>query len=114
MSGCLRSKLTVWKEEQFTVLSGQGIHQREKRVAEWVAKALPLAKPGVWGCVQARAQWSTEEDAFMRPGHHLLCEFGDAGNDTSCEKHFNHDHRKCEDYRGTHFYKEDRDLVIKR
>ena len=45
--GCLRSKLTVWKEEQFTVLPGQGIKQREKRVAEWVAKALPLAKPGV-------------------------------------------------------------------
>ena len=47
VSGCLRSKLTVWKEEQFTVLPGQGIKQREKRVAEWVAKALPLAKPGV-------------------------------------------------------------------
>ena len=89
VSGCLRSKLTVWKEEQFTVLPGHGIKQREKRVPEWVAKVLPLAKPGVWGCVQARAQWSTEEDAFMRPGHHWLCEFGDAGNDTSCVKQFN-------------------------
>ena len=49
--GCLRSKLTVWKEEQFTVLPGQGIKQREKRVAEWVAKALPLAKPRVCGVV---------------------------------------------------------------
>ncbi len=39
-------KVTVWKEEQFTVLSGQGIKQWEKRVTEWVAKA----KPGVWGC----------------------------------------------------------------
>jgi hypothetical protein len=27
----------------------------EKRVAEWVDKVLPLAKPGVWGCVQTRA-----------------------------------------------------------
>jgi len=36
--GCLRSKLTVWKEEQFTVLPFQGIEQRKKRVA---AKALP-------------------------------------------------------------------------
>jgi hypothetical protein len=45
--GCLRSKLTVWKEEQFTVLPFQGIEQRKKRVAEWVAKALPLAKCGV-------------------------------------------------------------------
>ena len=52
--GCLRSKLTVWKEDQFTVLPGQGIKNREARVAEWVAKALPLVKPGVWGCVQAR------------------------------------------------------------
>jgi hypothetical protein len=56
-------------------------------ISEWVVKTLPLAKSGVWGSVQARAQWSTEEDAHMRPGHHWLCEFGDSGNDTSCEKH---------------------------
>ena len=55
--GCLRSKLTVWKEDQFTVLPEQVIKQREKQVAQWVVKALPLAKPGVWDCVQARAQW---------------------------------------------------------
>ena len=114
VSGCLRSKLTVWKEDQFTVLSGQGIKNREARVAEWVAKTLPLAKPGVWGCVQARAQWSTEEDAYMRPGHHWLCEFGDAGNDTSCERQFNLGHHQCEDYRGTRFYNKDSALVIKR
>jgi hypothetical protein len=34
VTGCLRSKLTVWKEDKFTVLPGQGIKQREKRVAE--------------------------------------------------------------------------------
>jgi hypothetical protein len=112
--GCLRSKLTVWKEEQFTVLPFQGIEQRKKRVAEWVAKALPSVKPGVWGCVQARTQWSTEEDAHMRPGHHWLCEFGDAGNGTSCERQFNLGHRQCEDYRGTRFYNTDSALVIKR
>ncbi len=44
VSGCWRSKLTVWKEEQFTVLSGQGIKQREKRVSEWVDKTLTLTK----------------------------------------------------------------------
>ena len=38
---CLRSKLTVWKEEQFNVLPGQGIKQWEKRVVEWVVKVLP-------------------------------------------------------------------------
>jgi hypothetical protein len=31
----------------------------------------------------------------MRPGHHWLCELGDVGNGTSCEKQFNLDHRKC-------------------
>ena len=25
----------------------------------------------------------------MRPGHHWLCECGDEGDDTSCEKEFN-------------------------
>ena len=50
----------------------------------------------------------------MRPGHHCLCEFGDAGNDTSCVNQFNLEHRKWEDYRGTHFYNKDRALVIKR
>ncbi len=63
--------------------------------------------------VQARTQWSTEEDAHMRPGHHWLCDFGDAGNDTSCENQFNLDHRKCEDYHGTRFYNKDSALVIK-
>ncbi len=112
--GCLRSKLTVWKEEQFTVIPFQGIEQRKKRVSEWVAKPLTSVNPGVWGCVQSRAQWSTKEDAHIRPGHHWLCEFGDTGNDTSCEKQFNLDHRKCEDYRGTCFYNKDSALVIKR
>jgi hypothetical protein len=41
-------------------------------------------------------------------------EFGDAGNDTSCKKQFNLDHRKCEDYQGTRFYNKDSVLVIKR
>jgi hypothetical protein len=67
------------------VLPGQGIKQR-------VAKVLPLVKSGVWGCVQVREKWSTEEDAHRRPGHHWLREFGDAGNDTSCVKEFNLSH----------------------
>jgi hypothetical protein len=40
VSDCLSSKLTVWKEDQFTVQPKQGITQREKRVAQWVAKVL--------------------------------------------------------------------------
>ncbi len=71
------------------------------------------AKPGVWGCVQVRAQWPTEEDAHMRPDHHWICEFGDAGNDTSCERQFNLGHHQWEDYRDTRFYIKDSALVIK-
>ncbi len=107
-------RLTVWKEEQFTVLPFQGIEQRKKRVSEWVAKTLSSVKPGVWGCVQTRTQWSTEEDAHMRPDHHWHCEFGDAGNGTSCERQFNLGHHQCEDYCGTRFYNKDSALVIKR
>ena len=92
--GCLRSKLTVWKEDQFTVMSGQGIKEQEKRITEWVDKTLPMTKTSVWGCVQVPTQWSTEEDVHMRPGHHWLCEFGDADNDTSCENQFNLSHHK--------------------
>ncbi len=111
--GCLRSKLTVWKEEQFTVLPFQGIEQWKNRVAEWDVKTLPSAKTGVWGCVKTWTEWSTEEDAHMRPDHHWLCEFGDTGNGTSCESQFNLGHHQCEDYRVTHFYNKDSTLVIK-
>jgi hypothetical protein len=50
-------------------------------------------------------------------GHHWMCEFGDVGNDTSCEKKFNLSHRKWEDYilyRDTRVYTGDSALVIKR
>ena len=53
--GCFHSKITVWKEDQFT---------RDK----------------------------TEEDVHIRPGHHWVGEFGDAGNVSSCEKQFNLSH----------------------
>jgi hypothetical protein len=49
----------------------------------------------------------------MRPDHHWICEFGDAGNVTSCESQFNLDHYKYEDYRGTRFYNQDSVLVMK-
>jgi len=37
----------------------------------------------------------------MRPGHHWLFKFGDAGNGTSCEKTFNLTRLTWEDYKGT-------------
>jgi len=36
---------------------------------------------------------STEEERFMRPGHHWLCQFDKASNGTRCEKHFTMDGR---------------------
>ena len=56
-SSCFRSNLTVWKEDKFTVLSGQGIKECEWRVSECiisnferVAQTLKT-KSGPWGCV---------------------------------------------------------------
>ena len=72
------------------------------------------SKSGAWGCVQTHEFWSIEVEVHMRPGHHWLCEFGDAGDDTSCQKEFNLPHRTWEDYSGTRFYNGDRVLVIKR
>ena len=111
--GCLCSNLTVWEEDKFTVLPGRGIVDREKRVAEWIVKVLLMTKTGVWGCVQARERWIPEREVHMRPGHHWICEFGDTGDDTSCEKEFNFSQRTWEDYRCTRFYKKYRALVIK-
>jgi hypothetical protein len=39
------------KATQDRAKAAQDIKNREARVTEWVAKALPLVKPGVWGCV---------------------------------------------------------------
>ena len=91
------------------MLPGQGVKERERRVAEWVAKTLPMTKPGAWGCAQARVKWSTEVEVHMRPGHHCVSLVG-----TRCEKQFNLSHHTWEDYRGTRFCKQDRNIVIKR
>jgi hypothetical protein len=92
--------------DQFTVLSGQGIKERERRSGEWVTKTFQTAN-------QTRSQWSTEEEVHMRPGHHCLCEFGNEDKDTIFENQFNLSHHTWEDYRGTRLYKQDRDIVIK-
>lgn len=51
---CVRNKLTVWREDHFTVTKAAGIEQRKKRVAEMITKELAKAKLGAWGCVQTR------------------------------------------------------------
>ena len=50
----------------------------------------------------------------MRPGHHWLFKFGDAGDGTSCEKKFNLTCRSVEDYKGTRFYNGQQALVVER
>ena len=85
MPGCSRQKLTVWAEDSFKVTPAAGIREREKRRNETLRRELPKARPGAWGCVQARELWSTKEEIHLRPGHHWLCEFGDAGDGTSVE-----------------------------
>ncbi len=69
VAGCTCAKQTAGAEDQFTVTSSAGIRNREKRVADIVVRELERAKPGAWGCVQAREVWSTEEEANMRSGH---------------------------------------------
>ena len=67
--GCTRTKQPSWTEDQFTVTVSAGIRNLENRVAEIVVRELNRAKPGVWGCVQTREVWSTEEESHIRPGH---------------------------------------------
>ena len=75
---------------------------------------LKKAKPGKWGCVQARELWSTKEEIHYRPGHHWLFEFGHAGNGMCIEKTFKLPPRQFEVYKGVRFYNGDSALVIKR
>jgi hypothetical protein len=117
--GCSHSKLTVWKEDKFTVRPRDGQREREKRLAEIRKKELSKAKPGKWGCVQVRELWSTKEEIHLRPGHHWLFEFGDAGDGTCVEtvngqKTFSLPPRKWVEHKGVRFYNGDSALVVKR
>ena len=98
--GCTRCKLTVWEEFKVTSTEKAGIANREKRLAERRTKIRPHFKPGNYGSVQARERWSTAEDVHLRPGHHWLFEFGDAGGEKGCfEKTFKLAHRTWEMYK---------------
>ena len=84
---CARNKLTVWREDHFTVTKASGIEERKKRVPEMIAKELTKAKPGAWECVQTREMWSTDKQVHLRPGHHWLFEFSDGGEGSRSEEH---------------------------
>jgi len=61
-----RSQLTVWTEDKFTERPAAGIVVtivlRANRVSELLAKAPSKVKPNVWGRVQVRNLWLTEEE----------------------------------------------------
>ena len=79
---CTHSKLTVWREDQFTVTPKAGYANRKKRLAELWAQLEPKISPGKYGCVQVRELWGESEERHYRPGHHWVFEFGDAGDGT--------------------------------
>jgi len=112
---CARNKLTVWREDHFTVTMAAGFEERKKRVADMIAKELTKAKPGAWGCVQTREMWSTDEQVHVRLGHHWLFEFSDGGEGSSGEQLFSLPQRRTGVvYKGTRFCNGDRALRVKR
>jgi hypothetical protein len=72
------------------------MRNREKRVADIVVRELKRAKPGVWGCIQAREVWSSEEETNMWTGHFWICKLGTfPGGMTCVERKFELQDRKC-------------------
>jgi hypothetical protein len=78
-------------------------------------RELKRAKPGAWGCIQAREVWSTEEEVNMRPGHFWICQFETVPGSMTCvERKFELQGRKCksEEYKGTRYSDGDSALVV--
>ncbi len=111
--GCTCTKQTSWTEDQFIVTVSAGLRNRVQRVAEIVVRELKRAKPDVWGYVQARKMWSTEEESHLRPGHFWICKFGTVpGIMSYVEKKFELETRKWEEYKGTRYYNGNKALVV--
>jgi hypothetical protein len=99
--------------DQFTVTSSVGIRNRDKRVENIVVSQLRRAKPGPWGCIQAREVWSTEEETNMWSGHFWISKLGTIPGSMSCvEKKFEFHVRKWEEYKGTRYSDGDSALVV--
>ena len=76
-------------------------------------RELKWAKPDLWGCVQTREVWSTEEETQLRPGHFWTCKFGTVPGNMSCvEKKFELQDRKWEEYKGIRYSDGDSSLVV--
>jgi hypothetical protein len=76
VADCTCAKQTDWAEDQFTVTSSAGIWNHDKRVTEIVVRELKRVKPDVWGCIQAREVWSTDEEVNMWSGHFWIYKLG--------------------------------------
>jgi hypothetical protein len=113
VQGCTRTKQTFWTEDQFVLTASAGIRDRDTRVAEIVTRELQKAKPGKWGCLQARELWSPKEHRQVRPGHFWLLKFAKVPGTMSCvEKVFKVGARKYEEYKGVRLGDGDRALVV--
>jgi hypothetical protein len=113
VEGCTCTKQTVLTEDQFTVTVKGEIQNRKKRVVEIVVRVFKRTKPGAWGSVQAREEWSTEEEAHSRPGHFWICKLGTFPGTMSCvEKKFKLQVHRWEEYKGTRYSDGDSALVV--
>jgi hypothetical protein len=78
-------------------------------------RELKRAKPDAWCFVQAREEWSTEEEAHRCPGHFWICNLGTFPGTMSCvERKFELQGRKCkwEQYKGIRYSDGDSALVV--
>jgi hypothetical protein len=78
-------------------------------------RELKRAKPGVWGYIQSREVWSSEEETNMQSGHFWICKLGTfPGSMTYVERKFELQDRKCkwEEYKGTRYSDGDSALVV--
>jgi hypothetical protein len=60
--------------------------------------------PGKWGYVQVHELWSPKEETHVCPGHNWLLKFEKAAGIMTCVEEFILGDRKCEEYKGRHFY----------
>ena len=64
--------------------------------------------------MQADELWSESERIHLRPGHHWVFEFGDAGDGSCVKRRFELAPRSWTEYEGTRYYNGEAALVIKR
>jgi hypothetical protein len=75
---CKRRHLSRFSESTIRCTQAAGIANARARSKDLWLKLQPLLKAGKFAAVQARELWSDEERAHLRPGHHWVCELGDA------------------------------------